>query len=172
MNPQEIAGIPDGTRVFLQYRYVVAANLADFCTEAILVEWASPLDVGDWSLLCLEECFSLESVDAGNYSDPVDLITDWMTSLEDGFLTLHYMIPQSGNKKHHFALYHSMYEKYTYYLVHNADGDKGTVSDGIVCFNVSNLLPDTDGETVKLSLVYIDLNNTEKRLTVDYCSPK
>ena len=172
MNPQEIADIPDGTRVFLQYRYVVAANLADFCTEAILVEWASPLDVGDGSLLSFEECFSTESVDAGNYSDPVDLITDWITSLEDGFLTLHYMIPQSGNKKHHFALYHSMYEKYTYYLVHNADGDKGTVSDGIVCFNVSNLLPDTDGETVKLSLVYIDLNNTEKRLTVDYCSPK
>ena len=172
MNPKEIADIKDGTRVFLQYRYVVAENLADFCTDAILVEWASPLDVGSMSLLNFEECFSTDNAGSLHYSDPVDIVTDWITSLEDGFLTLHYLIPQSGNKKHHFALYHSMYDKYAYYLIHNADGDKGEVSDGIVCFDVSHVLPDTDGETVKLSLVYIDLNNTEKRLTVDYCSPK
>ena len=46
------------------------------------------------------------------------------------------------------------------------------MKDGIICFDVSYLLPETEGKTVKLSLVYIDLNNTEKRLTVEYCSPK
>ena len=99
------------------------------------------------------------------------MIAEEQVVQEDGFLTLHYKIPQSGDKKHSFAVYRSM-DKYTFYLIHKADGDKGPVSEGIVCFDVSHRLPETGGETVKLSLVYIDLNNTEKRLTVEYCSPK
>ena len=174
VNPEAVSDINDGTRVFLEFRYVVYEKVAAFCTDAILVEWASPIDAGDVSILNFEECFSTEQTRSLKYSDPVDIVLDWMTSLEDGFLTLHYRTPQSGDKKHSFALYRSMNvnDRYAYYLVHNADGDKGPVSEGIVCFDVSYLLPDTEGETVKLSLVYIDLNNTEKRLTVEYCSPK
>ena len=174
MNPESVADIQDGTRVFLEFRYVVSGKVAAFCTDAILVEWASPIDAGDVSILDFEECFSPENTKSRSYTDPLDVVVDWMTSLEDGFLTLHYKTPQSGNKKHGFTLYRSMNvdDKYAYYLVHDADGDKGPVSEGIVCFDVSYVLPDTGGETVKLSLVYIDLNNTEKRLTVDYRSPK
>ena len=174
MNPETVSDIKDGTRVFLEFRYVVSEKVASFCSDAILVEWATPIDAGDVSILNFEECFSVEQTTTWKYTDPVDIVLDWMTSLEDGFLTLHYRAPQSGDKKHSFALYRSMNvnDQYAYYLVHNADGDKGAVSEGIICFDVSHLLPDTEGETVKLSLVYIDLNNTEKRLTVDYCSPK
>ena len=161
MNPREIADIPDGTRVFLQYRYVVAANLADFCTEAILVEWASPLDVG-------EIRYDMQA----RSSDPVDILMDWITCLEDGFLTLHYSVRASGSVKHGFSLYPSV-ESNTYRLVHEANGDsKGSLTDGIVCFDVSGVLPDTEGKTVELHLDYIDLNNTQKRLTVEYQSPK
>lgn len=161
MNPKEIADIPDGTRVFLQYRYVVAASIADFCTDAILVEWASPLDMG-------EIRYEMHAI-AG---DPVDILMDWITSLEDGFLTLHYTIQASGNVKHDFSLYPSV-EPNTYRLVHDAHRDiRGTQTDGIICFDVSGLLPDTEGKTVELHLDYIDLNNTKKRLTVEYQSPK
>ena len=161
MNPKEIADIPDGTRVFLQYRYVVAASIADFCTDAILVEWASPLDMG-------EIRYEMHAIDG----DPVDILMDWITSLEDGFLTLHYSIQASGNVKHDFSLYPSV-EPDTYRLVHDAHRDiRGTQTDGIVCFDVSGLLPDTEGKTVTLHLDYIDLNNTKKRLTVEYQSPK
>ena len=161
MNPKEIADIPDGTRVFLQYRYVVAASIADFCTDAILVEWASSLDMG-------EIRYDMQAL-AG---DPVDILTDWITSLEDGFLTLHYSIQASGNVKHDFSLYPSV-EPDTYRLVHDAHRDiRGTQTDGIICFDVSGLLPDTEGKTVELHLDYIDLNNTKKRLTVEYQSPK
>ena len=161
MNPKEIAGIQDGTRVFLQYRFVVAANLADFCTDAILVEWASPLEAG-------EIRYDMQA----RTGDPVDILTDWITSLEDGFLTLHYAVRASGSVKHDFSLYPGV-ETYTYRLVHEANGDsKGALTDGIVCFDVSGVLPDTEGETVELHLDYIDLNNTKKRLTVEYQSPK
>ena len=174
MNPETVSEIKDGTRIFLEFRYVVSESVVSFCTDAILVEWATPIDQGSVYLLDFVEAFSGDKIDSGKYTDPIDIVADWMTSLEDGFLTLHYLISQSGNKKHSFALYRGMYvnDKYEYYLVHDADGDKGAVSDGIVCFDVSQALPDTEGDPVKLSLVYIDLNNTEKRLTVEYRSPK
>ena len=161
MNPKEIADIKDGTRVFLQFRYVVAPSIAEFCTDAILVEWVSPLDMG--------EIRYEMSASAG---DPVDILTDWMTSLEDGFLTLHYAIKASGSVKHEFSLYPST-EPNAYRLIHDAHGDgKGSQTDGIVCFEVSGVLPDMAGEKVALHLDYIDLNNTQKRLTVEYQSPK
>ena len=161
MNPREIADIQDGTRVFLQYRYVVTSAIADFCTDAILVEWASPLDMG-------EIRYDMQA----RSGDPVDILTDWITCLEDGFLTLHYSIRASGSVKHGFSLYPGV-DPHTYRLVHDANGDtKGSQTDGIVCFDVSALLPETGEEAVTLSLDYIDLNNTEKRLTVEYRSPK
>ena len=173
MNPTVVEDIPDHTRIFLEFRYVVASQLASCYTDAILVEWASPIDQGSMSLLNFEEAFGTESIQSATYGDPMDIVTDWMTTLEDGFLTLHYQIPTSGEKKHRFALYQSLYNYNDYYLVHQADGDtKGSVTDGIVCFDVAAILPKTEGKTVELSLVYIDLNHTEKRLTVEYCSPK
>ena len=166
MNPNEIKDIPDGTRVYLQFRYVVDASVASFCSDAILVEWASPLDVG------AVVSYTYDSATKSSGNDPIDILVDWMTSLEDGFLTLHYSIPSSGNVKHDFSL-HPGKSKEEWQLVHDAHGDtKGTLIDGIICFDVAGLLPDTMGETVKLSLDYIDLNNTNKRLTVEYQSPK
>ena len=161
MNPDVVEDIPDHTRIFLEFRYVVASLWSSSYTDAILVEWASPLDVGVIRYdMMAEAC------------DPVDIVTDWMTSLEDGFLTLHYSIPTSGSVKHDFSLYPGA-DSNSYRLVHDAHGDlKGAQTDGIVCFDVSAILPKTEGKTVELSFVYIDLNQTEKRLTVDYCSPK
>ena len=173
VNPESVADIKDGTRVFLEFRYVVVSQLASCYTDAILVEWASPIDQGSMYLFNFEEAFGEESIRSATYTDPMDIVTDWMTSLEDGFLTLHYMIPTSGEKKHKFALYQSLYNYNDFYLVHNADGDtKGSVTDGIVCFDMAGILSKAEGKTVELSFVYIDLNHTEKRLTVEYCSPK
>ena len=166
MNPETVVDIKDGTRVFLEFRYVVSESVPSFCTDAILVEWASPIDGG----AVVSQLFDPSSKTIAD--NPVGIILDWMTSLEDGFLTLHYSIPVSGNAQHTFSLYPTE-SPYAFRLVHDAHGDtKGSLSDGIVCFEVSALLPQTEGKTVELSLDYIDLNNTEKRLTVDYCSPK
>ena len=166
MNPDVVKDIPDHTRIFLEFRFVVASLLSSCYTDAILVEWASPIDQGT---------VASRPFDAASNStadSPVDIILDWMTSLEDGFLTLHYSILSSGNAQHTFSL-HPTESPYAFRLVHDSHGDvKGAVTDGIVCFDVSALLPQTEGKTVELYLDYIDLNNTEKRLTVEYCSPK
>ena len=162
VNPDEVKHISDGTRVFLQYRCVVlGSNLPEFFTDAVLVEWARPLEVGE----VYHEAQSRQG-------DPISVIMDWMTTLEDGYLTIHYSIPSSGNASHKFSLCPGEKE-HEYILIHDANGDtKGDLTDGIVCFHVSSMLPDTGGETVTLSLTYLELDNTSKTLTVDYRSPQ
>ena len=159
VNPDSVQDIPDGTRVYTQYR-PVSAKLPDFCTEAVLLEWTAAVDVGDISFY----------TDAPE-SDPVDIVTDWMTSLEDGFLTLHYRIRASGKVAHSFELRPDAEGHFR--LLHDAHGDTGgEMTEGLVCFPVAGLLPDTQGETVTLSLHYTDLNKQASTLTVDYRSPK
>lgn len=170
VNPSEIKAIADGTRVFLEYLVVLSTETPDFCSDAILVEWATPLDVGDRSILNFEESFSEESFLA---TDPVDIVPDWITSLEDGFLTLHYTVRSSGEKKHTFSLYEGMGEGGRYFFVHDANGDTGrNLTDGIVCFPMADLLPETENGTVTITVTYLNLNKTKKTLTVEYRSPK
>jgi len=162
VNPDEVKDIADGTRVFIQYRCVVLPpTLPDFCTDAILVEWATPLDVGEVSLEPQER-----------QGDPISIVRDWMTTLEDGFVTLHYAFPSQWVVSHGFCLCPGEKEN-EYRLIHDANGDtEGELTDGLICFDVSSLLPDTEGKTVTLSLTYIDLDKTSKTLTVDYRSPQ
>lgn len=162
VNPNEIRSIADGTRVFLQYREVLSTDAPDFCTEAILVEWVSPLEMG-------EIRYTMDVPEG----DPVSIMLDWITCLEDGFLTLHYSIPSKGNTQHTFALYHAGANQYEYRLVHEAHGDtEGESTSGIVCFAVGDLLPDTGDETVILSMNYLNIDHTWKTLNVEYRSPK
>ena len=166
LNPDDVADIPDGTRVFVQYKEV-SEERPDFCTESVWVDWATPLDVGNVSSIKYEASSELM------VSDPMDIVLDWITSLEDGFLTLHYTILASGEEKHGFSLYQSVLDPTHFYLVHRAQGDtEESLTDGIVCFPVENLLPDTGGETVTLSLTYLNLKNTKTTLTVDYRTQK
>ena len=157
VNTEAVSDIPDGTRLFVQYKAYWADEKPSFCTESVWVDWVSPLDVG-----------TVGPTDRP--SDPVDIVNDWITSLEDGFLTLHYTIHSSGKAKHGFIL--SRTEDPTrFVLVHDAKGETdGSLTDGIVCFPVDGLLPDADngGATVTLSLTYLNLKNTLTTLTVDY----
>lgn len=162
VNPNEVRDLQDDTRVFVQYRYVVYPSMPDFCSDAILVEWATPLDVG-------EIRFDMQA----SPGDPVSLILDWITSLEDGFLTLHYDILASGKVQHDFSLYPTV-SPYRFRLVHDAHGDTGgSRADGIICFPVGDLLPEDTGDgSVTLSLTYLDLEHIQKTLTIEYRSPK
>ena len=162
VNPEVLVEIPDGTRVFAQYRLVQTSGYPAFCDGAILVDWASPVDVG-------EIRYDMQALEG----DPVSLVLDWITSLEDGFLTLHYTVLSSGTVNHSFSLYPSV-DPYAFRLVHDAHGDQGrSQTDGIICFPVGDLLPqDTGDGSVTLSLTYLNLEHIQKTLTIEYRSPK
>lgn len=161
-NPLILDGIRDGSRIFFGYCSSYSDWKPVFCTETIYLFWVTELEEGTVSPTAV-------SAPGG---DPMEIVTDWITSLEDGFLTIHYSIPASGNVKHNFTLApgDGVGE---YFLRHDAHGDRGgELTEGIICFPVSGLLPDTGGETVTLSLDYLNLQNTRTRLTVDYRSPQ
>lgn len=113
-----------------------------------------------------------ENVNAyGN--DPVEIVNDWVTIAEDGYLTLRFRSkwdPYLG-KSHLVNLVASSDPDNPYEITfyHNAFGDvDGIFSDGIVAFSLAQL-PDTQGETVDLTLKWNSYSG-EKSATFKYCS--
>ena len=161
-NPDILTGILNGSRIIFEYSSGYGGELPDFCTESIYIHWVTALEEGTVSRTPVSALGG----------DPMDIVTDWITSLEDGFLTIHYSVRTTGNVLHTFTL--APGEKAgEYVLLHDAHGDQGgELTEGIICFPVSALLPETGGETVTLSLDYLNLQNSRTRLTVDYRSPQ
>ena len=77
-------------------------------------------------------------------TDPVEMIKDWVTIAEDGYLTLRFR-----------TLWGDVY---------------GTEGDGLVAFKLDEL-PDTEGKTVKLKLKWKSFSG-DKSAEFDYCTRK
>ncbi len=94
-------------------------------------------------------------------SDPIDIVGNWVTIVEDGYLTLSFRV-QWGNasKAHAVNLVSGTDPENPYVLVlrHNAFDDMYTapgaaVVDGVVAFDLSSL-PSTGGKDVDLIIKY------------------
>ncbi len=103
-------------------------------------------------------------------NDPVEIYNDWITYVEDGYLTLHFTtVWGNRNIRHNVNLLTGTNPDNPYEVVfrHNAFEDTyGTRQDGMVAFSLAEL-PDTDGETVKLTLKWESFSG-EKSTTFDY----
>lgn len=106
--------------------------------------------------------------------DPVEIVDDWVTVAEDGYLTLRFRTRWGDrNVAHYINLLTGVNPDNPYEVEfrHNAFGDvDGMLGDALVAFNLSDL-PDTNGETVKLTLKFKSFEG-EKRVDFDYCSRK
>lgn len=113
------------------------------------VDWFDQLDKGTFTT----------SKPAGS-NDGLDILSDWMTSCEDGFLTLHYSTWWGdGSVQHDFTLVSGQNpsDPYEVLLVQNANGDgrEGGKGDSIVYFDI-NSLPDTGDSYKTLTLKWTD----------------
>lgn len=112
--------------------------------------------------------------DAVYGNDPVDIVKDWVTISEDGYLTLHFRAPWTANADPHFVNLMQTGNPDNPYEVefrHNAYGDvNGHVQDGLVAFRLDQL-PDTQGKTVKLTLKWRS-SDGENTTQFDYCTRK
>ncbi len=110
------------------------------------VRWAEPLEEGQFSY------------EAASGQDGLDLLEDWMTCVEDGFLTLHYSAWWGRNAvQHHFSVVAggNPDDPYELLLVHDACGDaRDEQADALICFDI-NALPQTD-EYKTLTLKWTD----------------
>lgn len=107
-------------------------------------------------------------------TDPVDMIRDWVTIAEDGYLTLRFRTNWGDRNKAHFVNLLTSQDPANPYEVefrHNAYGDVyGVEGDGLVAFNLGSL-PDTEGKTVKLKLKWKSPVG-DKSVEFDYCTRK
>ena len=105
-------------------------------------------------------------------TDPVEIIKDWVTIAEDGYLTLRFRTLWGDHRKPHFVnllLGQDPENPYEVEFRHHAYGDVyGGKGDALVAFKLDGL-PDTKGKTVKLKLKWQSFSG-EKSVEFDYCT--
>ena len=107
-------------------------------------------------------------------TDPVEIVNDWVTIAEDGYLTLRFRTLWGDRNKAHFVnllVGRDPANPYEVEFRHNAFGDvHGATGDGLVAFKLDSL-PDTEGKTVKLKLKWKSFSG-DKSAEFDYCTRK
>lgn len=135
--PVNITGLPYGTKpVRALIEYLAVDDDPKDCTEAVRVVKMQEVltkQMVQWGTLSQEELGS----------DPIEIVKDWVTLVEDGFLTLRFRTTTSGiGTTHLLNLVQGVNPEnpYEVHLRHNANGDtKGDLADGIVAFDLSSL---------------------------------
>ena len=87
-------------------------------------------------------------------NDPVEIVNNWETVVEDGYLTMRFRTRWGYGMKHLVSLVSAGDENDPYKVMfhHNAFGDlNGPLGDGVVAFRLDSL-PSTNGKTVDLTL--------------------
>ena len=101
-------------------------------------------------------------------NDPIEVINDWVTVAEDGYLTLRIRTVWGfTNVKHRVSLITGTDPENPYRLVlhHDAFGDLvGTFGDGLIAFNLKDL-PHQPDEEVTITLVW---NSFEGKKSADF----
>ena len=118
-------------------------------------------------------CLATEKENDEKYgNDAVDIVRDWVTVAEDGYLTLRFRTLWGGVKAHSINLVSGVNPEnpYEVELRHNTNGDPLLRwGDALVAFNLNDALPDTDGKTVKLTIKWKSTTG-DKSVDFDYCS--
>lgn len=107
-------------------------------------------------------------------NDRVEILKDWVTIAEDGYLTLRFKTLWGDRSKAHFVnllVSQNPENPYEVEFRHNAYGDvHGVEGYGLVAFKLDKL-PDTGGKKVKLKLKWKSFSG-DKSAEFDYCTRK
>lgn len=106
---------------------------------------------------------------------PVEIISNWLTIIEDGYMTLSFCGFWGDVHKVHAVNLVTGSDPEDPYLLefrHDALDDKTDAGSsrmtGVVAFNLSQL-PDTEGKTVKMTIRYKSFSG-ENSISFDYCT--
>lgn len=121
---------------------------------------------------------SVEKDDAKWGTAPLEMLRSWTTLVEDDYLTVcFYAVWGYYQNTHYINLVSGTnpLDPYELVLRHDANGDTVAVGGGrevtsLAAFSLKDL-PDTEGQTVKLTIKYISFTG-EKTVKFDYCTGK
>lgn len=107
--------------------------------------------------------------------DPVEILNDWTTVCEDGYLTLHFAAQWgSAGSSHIMNLVKISDNPLTFRFCHDKNGDYGTDwGNGIVAFNMKDFLQDTTDNTKygSFTLQWLSYEG-EKNVTFKYLAKR
>lgn len=113
-----------------------------------------------------------ERNDAAYGKDPVEIVKDWITIVEDGYLTIRFRTYWGNSNKIHavnLLTGGNPEDPYEVEFRHNAFNDlNGVLGDGLVAFRLDKL-PDTKGETVRLRLRWHSFSGMQQ-MEFNYCT--
>ena len=159
-----------GKEVRALVNYSSTNEKSDLYNQVVHVNWID-------SILTKKPVPSLGSDEANSEkygNNQVDIVRDWVTVAEDGYLTLRFRALWGGQNPHYINLLTGVNPEnpYEVELRHNQNGDaKYRVGDALVAFNLNDALPDTNGKTVKLTIRWKS-SNGDKKVDFNYCSRK
>ena len=147
--PTNVKGLPYGTHpVRAIIEYLGTDDDPKDCDRAVKV-----VKMNDILTKQLVQNGYLTQEELGN--DPLEIVKDWVTLVEDGFLTLRFSTVTNGiGKTHVFNLVKGVNpdNPYELHLRHNANNDvTGNMVDGLVAFDLSSLPSSLNpAQTIKL----------------------
>ncbi len=167
--PLNISKSPFGTKeVRAITRYTKSENYVGPYTYGVTVHWLDSI---------LTKPMAVNYGEEDNWkkygSDEVEIVNDWVTVVEDGYLTLRFRARWGNGAVHYVNLVYreDSNNPYTVQFYHNANGDATSViGDGMVAFKLDQL-PSTEGQTVDLTLQWKSSTGM-KSTKFKYCSRK
>ena len=148
-----------GKRAIAGFRVIPDFKSGDF-DLAVHVEYLNLVEEG--------EVVTYSEAQGRSYgADGIDIIDALgATSLEDGFLTVHYSVWFGGEQKHRFALVFGKYaDPFEADLCHDSVGDPAAeLSEGIVAFDLSRIPGGAEARSLKVHY----LSNTGELLVKEF----
>ena len=139
-------------------RIICGLSVANGANECH-VQWMDFLEKGDIS-------YTQDATDDG-----LDIIDDWMTSVEDGFLTIHYSAWWGNGTNPHLLLVKPSANTYELTIVHQMNGDEPLEkADALVYFDINDILPDTEGTYKDLTIKWKSIEGAAKSKTFRFRS--
>lgn len=112
---------------------------------------------------------AVDNMDKVYGNDPLEIVNDWTTVCEDGYLTLRFRTYFGGAATHTLRLVRTGDNTVTLY--HDANNDvQGRVGDGLIAFRLNDL-PDTEGKYKDITLKWTSFAG-EKSVTFKYKTRK
>lgn len=103
-------------------------------------------------------------------NDPVEIMRDWTTVAEDGYLTLRFMTRWGDNVPHLVNLVADNKDNPYELTFHHKGNTEGPTGYALVAFKLNDL-PDTKGKTVDVKLKWQSFSG-DKSVTFKYCTGK
>lgn len=169
LHPVNLSSSPYGekeVRALLCYRN--SGRAAQDLSQSIYVNWID-------SILTKQMAPDLASANDSVYgTDPVEVIDDWLTVAEDGYLTIHFKTYWGNTGKAHWVNLLPVKREGNIYEVefrHHANGDNDlNVNDALVAFKLDSL-SDFDSDKIQVKLKWRSFRG-EKTMTLDCNAPK